>query len=200
VCSAAARWSCRGWIRRCCTCRDSPYRVITPEDNESALSISGLIDGRAGEAQVCGVGQGCHQVVAQVSTGGAVGFIHQDKDIGSGIEVGRDIIELVDHADDQAAAVAGAASGRCRFDLATSTCAETYRGQVAEKLRFQLVAVHQHQHGGVFKNGLFQDALGGGDHGVGLARALRVPDQAALFFCGCARTTRSTARIWWGAG
>ena len=45
--------------------------------------------------------------------------------------------------------------------------------------------------------------LGGGDHGVGLAGALGVPDQAAAGllprpFGGARRTTRSTARIWWG--
>ena len=48
-----------------------------------------------------GVGQAAHQVVAQVAAGGAVRLIHQDHNGLAGVQVGGDVVELMDHGDDQ---------------------------------------------------------------------------------------------------
>ena len=63
--------------------------VIAAEDLEGALAVGGLVDGRAGEAEIGGVGQRRHQVVAQVAAGGAVGLVDQDEDVVAGVEVWR---------------------------------------------------------------------------------------------------------------
>src|SRR3546814_5319325 len=50
----------------------------------------------------------------------------------------------------------------------------------AGELALQLVTVDHHHHGRAREaRGVLQDQPGRGDHGEGLARALRVPDQAA---------------------
>ena len=46
--------------------------VLAAEGLEGAAPVCGLVDGRAGEAEVAGVGQAGHQEVAQVAAGGAV--------------------------------------------------------------------------------------------------------------------------------
>ena len=157
--------------------------IVTAKNLERAAPARAPVNRRAGEADQRGVGQRGHQVGAQRAAGGAVRLVHQDEDVGAGVDPGRHTVELVDGADDDAAPVAAAGYGGqqvlqapLRLDL---DVAHTQRLEDAEELAFQLVAVHQQQHGGVLEEGMFDQLLGDGDHGVGLAGALCVPDQAA---------------------
>ena len=51
-------------------------------------------------------------------------------------------------------------------------------GKIPEELCFQFSAVHEHEHGGILEHRLLYQTLSQRDHGVGLAGALRVPDEA----------------------
>jgi len=57
--------------------------VIGAEDLESALAVRRLVDRRAREAEIGGVRQGAHEVVAEIATGGAVRFVDEDEDVAS---------------------------------------------------------------------------------------------------------------------
>ena len=66
---------------------DSPLRSSQPSGSEGTAS------------------QSAHQIVAQVAARRAVRFIHEHNDALTGIDVRRDVIELVNHRDDKAAIV-----------------------------------------------------------------------------------------------
>ena len=108
-------------------------------------------------------------------------------------------VELVNHRDDQAAVVGAQDAAQVVLALGHLDGGDAVGGDVAEELGLQLVAVHQHEHGGLLAAlGVAQEPGGDGDHGEGLAAALRVPDQAPAL--GPGRATRSmtfsTARVW----
>ena len=125
-------------------------RVVAAEDLEGALAVGDPVDGRAGEADVGGVGQGAHQVVAEVAARGAVGLVHQHEDVLPRVEVGRDVVELVNHRDDQAAVVRRRGCWRRSCLLCGDLdCAEAVGGDVPKSCCLQLVAVHEHEHGRV---------------------------------------------------
>ena len=71
------------------------------------------------------------------------------------------------------------------------------RGQVLEHLIFQLVAVDHQEDGRLLRLGCLEEHLGRLDHRVGLAAALRVPDEpaGALRVEGAADDP-STAAVW----
>ena len=79
--------------------------VIGAEHLECALAVRRPVDGRAGEAEVRRVGQRAHEVVSKVAARRSVRLIHQNEDVFTRFDVGADVIELVDHGDDQAAPV-----------------------------------------------------------------------------------------------
>lgn len=59
---------------------------------------------------------------------------------------------------------------------------EPHLTQIAEELGLKLVAVNQHQIGRILESGVFDEPARYCDHRVGLARALRVPNQPAPLF------------------
>ena len=65
------------------------------------------VNWRSGEADVSRVRQSAHQVVAEVAAGCAVGFVHQHHHAVTGIDVRGDVVELVDHRNDQPAIIRG---------------------------------------------------------------------------------------------
>ena len=171
--------------------------VIAAEDLERPLAVRGPVYRRAGEADVGGVRQRTHQVVAEVAARGAMGLIDQHEDVVSGVHLLRDVVELVDHRDNQPSTVA-AEILQMLLRFRHLNVAETNRFQVAEELGLQLVPIHQHQHRRVFEHRVLDELLGYGNHRVGLARALRVPDQPPPLVSSLARSTPCTARIWCG--
>jgi hypothetical protein len=156
-----------------------PLGIVGAEGLEGTAAMRGAVNGRAGEAEEGGVGQRAHQVVAQVAAGGAMGFIHQHEDVGAGVQVGRDVVEFVNHREDQAARIGLEQVAQVTFGERQVHLPEADRFQVLEELALQFVAVHDEQDSGVLEGGRFEQQTGQGEHGVGLAGALRVPDQAA---------------------
>ena len=155
-------------------------RVVFPEGDEGPLSIDGPIDGRAGEADVGRFRQGSGQVVAQFPAGGPVGFIDEDDDVLALVDVCGHSVELVDHRDDQAPAVPLEQFPEVAFACHDLDLPDAYRFEVPVQLAFQFVPVYEHDDGRVLEDRVFQDLLGGDDHGVGLAGTLGVPDQTAF--------------------
>ena len=154
-------------------------RVVGAEDLEGALAAGEAVDGGAGETDVRGVGQGRHQVVAQVAAGGAVRLVHQHDNVGARTHVGVDAVELVNHRDDQPAVVGAQDAAQVLLALGHLHGADAVGRDVAEELRLQLVAVHQHDHRGLLLALHVAEQLGrDGNHGQGLAAALGVPDEA----------------------
>ena len=108
-------------------------------------------------------------------------FVNEHEDVFAPVRVGTDIVELVDHGNDQAAPVGREQClqmvlGPCNYDVA-----EPDRFQVVIQLAFQLVPVHKQQHRGITERGVLDQPLGGRDHRVRLAATLRVPDQPPVF-------------------
>ena len=97
-------------------------RIIAAEDLESPLAVGGAVDGRAGEAEIGGVGDGSHQVIAQVAARGAMGLIDQHENIVSQTYIGgpcrRTCGSWKRSAHDGRSA---ASSARCRLLSATTT-------------------------------------------------------------------------------
>jgi len=90
-------------------------------------------------------------------------------------DVGRDVVELVDHRHDQAAPVGVQQLLQVTLRLGDLDVPEPDGFEVGEELRLQLVAVDQHEHRRILEDWILDEALGDGDHRVGLARPLRVP-------------------------
>ena len=81
--------------------------IVHAEYFEGALALRGPVNRRAGEADIGGIRQSAHQVVAEMPAGGTVGLIDQDDDVLAAVQVGGDVVKLVDHRHDQAAIVRG---------------------------------------------------------------------------------------------
>ncbi len=153
--------------------------VLAAEGLERPLAVGGLVHRRAGEADERRVRQAGHQVVAEVAAGRAVGLVDQHEDVRPRVEVRRHVAELVDHRDDDAAVVLLEQLVQLRDAVGVRHVAQPDRRQVPEHLVFQLVAVDHHQDGRLLRLRRLEQQLGGLDHRVGLAAALRVPDQPA---------------------
>ncbi len=80
--------------------------IVPTEDLESPLPMRGSVNGRTGEADVGGVGQRRHQVVAEITPRASVRLVHEDEDVVPLDQVIVDLVELVDHGDDQPTPVA----------------------------------------------------------------------------------------------
>ena len=82
-----------------------PQLIVGAENLERALALGRLVDGRAGEPDDRRIGQGRHQVRAQILGYRPVRLVDEHVDIVAGIGVLLDTLELVDHRKDQAALV-----------------------------------------------------------------------------------------------
>ncbi len=82
--------------------------VVAAERLERPLAVGGLVDRRAGEADVGGVRQAGHQVVAEVAAGRAVGLVDQHVDVLARVEVCRHV-----------AGTCGSSRRRCRDSRAS---------------------------------------------------------------------------------
>ena len=122
-------------------------------------------------------------------------FINQAVYISARGKVFVGVVKLMNHGDDEAAKIclqqfaqSRLAVGVFNLDVLGLQLAEQ-SVHPADELAFQFVAVNDQNDGRLAENILsLQDKPGGGDHGEGLARALRVPDEPGLF--GFVGTTR----------
>jgi len=137
--------------------------------------------GVPGEADVGGVGQRADQKIAQVAAGGTVGLVDQDVDVLASHHIGRHVVELVDGGDDQATMIVAQQPAQVGLGLGHHHPAHAKRREVIEELLLQFIAVDQHQHRRVLEVRVLHQDPGHGDHGVGLARALGMPDQRLSF-------------------
>ena len=154
-----------------------PLRVPPAEHPEGASAVGGLVDRRAGEPDVGGVGQRPHEEVPQVAGGGAVGLVDEDEHVVPGDEVRRHVVELVDRRDDQSPMVGLEELSQMPLRLGDLDMAEPDGLEVREELGLQLVAVHQHEHRRVLEQRRLDQLLRRGDHRERLPRPLGVPDQ-----------------------
>lgn len=161
--------------------------------------MGGLVNGGPGKTDEGGVGQGPHQIVAQVPACGPVGLVNEHIDVFPEVEVRVGVVKLMDHGDDEAPGVVLKKFPQVPLAQGQVHVAEAHGLEVLEKLLLQLVAVHDHEHRGVLKTGVLQELLGHGDHGEGLPRAWVCQTSPRRFSGSLARAkTLSTARIWWG--
>ena len=65
----------------------------------------GTVDGRAGEAEEEGIGQGLAHLAAQIAFLRAVGFVHHHDDVGAFVQPAAGLAELVDGSDEDLAHV-----------------------------------------------------------------------------------------------
>lgn len=138
--------------------------------------MRGCINGRAGETNERGVWNARHQVVAQITLGGAVGLVDQHVNVGPGIQVSRHVREFLDRRDDDAAIVILQQRIECVDAGGRLHVVQTQCLQVSYHLVFQLVAVDEQQDGWLFRLRRFEQHLGGLDHREGLAAALGMPN------------------------
>ena len=161
-------------------------RVVGAEDLEGALAVGGAGDRRAGKADDGGGGEGGHQVAAEVAGDRAVRLVDEHVDAAARVGVPVEVLKLVDQRQDQAALVGGEQLAQ-RLPGVRAPHRYLLLLHLAEQplhplleLAFELGAVHHHDHGRVAEPlGALQDQPRGGEQGKGLARPLRVPDQAA---------------------
>ena len=73
-------------------------------------------------------------------------LVYQHDDARSGVDVGRDVVEFVNHRHHQPAVVAGQDTLHVPLALRHFHRADAVGFDIAEELLLQLVAVHQHQH------------------------------------------------------
>ena len=107
-----------------------------------------------------------------------MGLVHEDEDVRPGAEVGVRLVELVDHRDDQAAVVgveqlAEPRLGRRRLERRCRRPAGCWKSWLSSSLRSTSIRTV-----GFSNTRIGQDLLAPRDHREGLARALRVPDEA----------------------
>ena len=95
------------------------------------------------------------------------------------VQVRRHVAELVDHRHDDAPVILPQQPVQRRDAVGVRHVAQAHRRQILEHLIFQLVAVDHQQDGRLLRLGRLEEQLRRLDHRVGLAAALRVPDEAA---------------------
>jgi len=79
-----------------------PLLIVTAEGLECPLALADPVYRRAGEPDEGSVRQRCHQVDAQCgSTHGAMRLVDEHRDVGASVDVGRHVVELVEHRHDQ---------------------------------------------------------------------------------------------------
>ena len=153
--------------------------VFETEGLESPLAVGRFVDRRSGEADEGGPGQTGHQVVAQVAPGGAMGLVDQHVDVFPGVDVRRQVPELMDHGHDDPPVVVLQQSFQFRNGVGMGHILQTDGRQIFEHLVFQFVAVDHQQDGGLVGLRRLKEQFGGLDHSIGLAAPLGVPDQAS---------------------
>ena len=164
----------------------------------------GEFDGRAGEADEGGVGQGIAQVGGEAVDEvilAAVGFVGDDYDVAPRGEQGVTVApfigqELLQGGEDHAPGVdlelgaqvvaAGGLGGRLAQEIGAA-------GEGAEELVVQVVAVGDDDHRGVVQGRVADHPSGVEGHGQAFAGALRVPDYADALVAGRAAGLRFRA-------
>ena len=153
--------------------------VLAAEGLERPLAIDRFVHRRAGEADERRVGQAGHQEVAQVAARRAVRLVNEHVDVLPQVQVRGHVAELVDHRHDDAPVILPQQPVQLRDAAGVRHVGQADRREILEHLIFQLVAVDHQQDGRLLRLGRFEEHLRRLDHRVGLAAALRVPDQPA---------------------
>ena len=161
--------------------------VVGAEYLEGALPLGRLVDGRAGESNDGCVGDGRHQVGAQVLGHRTVRLVDEHVDVVTSVGILLQPFELVDHGQDQPALVGS--EQLPELGLGTRTPDRNvlllHLAQQpldpALELSFQFHPVHHHDHCRRAELLLsFQDQARCGEQREGLAGALRMPDESPL--------------------
>ena len=161
--------------------------VLRAENLERAFALLGLGDRRPGEADDRGVRHGGHQVGAEVLSDRTMRLVDEDVDVVAGAAVLPDRLKLVDHRDDQAAKIRieqllqfGLGVGALGGDVLLLHFAEQSLDP-ALHLAFEFGAIDDEDHRRVLEPLLLSSriSLRRGQQREGLARSLRVPDEAA---------------------
>lgn len=153
------------------------------EGLKRALAVDCLVHRRAREADEDSVGNGRHEIIAEVAAGRAVGLVDHHEDVRPLAEVGEHPLKLVDGRDDDAAVVVPEQLVERGDTIGMLNVLDAQRREVSQHLIFQLVAIDEDEDGGLVRFGRLEQQLGRLDHRERLPAALRVPNKAAPSFC-----------------
>ena len=153
--------------------------VLVGTEGPEGVAV-GAVDGRAGEAEQEGIGQGLTHLATQVAFLGAVGFVHHDDDVRAFVEPAAGLAKLVDGGDQHLAHVLPEQLLQLLAGGHADHVGHVGSVEGGADLGVEVDAVHHDDHRGVAELRVQPQLLRREDHQQRFAAALEMPDQTLL--------------------